>query len=105
MAKKAISVTLETDNLVWLKARAGAMGLRSVSELLDGLVAEARASGSAGPARSVIGTIDIDPADPTLTGADASVRALFDMSLGRPFIAKEASPQCSAPSKRKKSRG
>ena len=99
MSKKAISVTLEADNLVWLKARAGAMGIRSVSELLDDLVTDARASGVAGPARSVVGTIDIDPSDPMLDDADdASVRALFDVSLGRPFVAREASPQHGVPS-------
>ena len=59
MAKQAISVTLEADNLTWLKGRAGAAGLRSVSELLDQLVSAARAAGRTGPARSVVGTIDI----------------------------------------------
>ena len=58
MAKQAISVTLEADNLTWLKGRAGAAGLRSVSELLDQLVTAARASGRVGPSRSVVGTID-----------------------------------------------
>jgi hypothetical protein len=35
MTKQAISVTLEADNLMWLKGRASATGVRSVSELLD----------------------------------------------------------------------
>lgn len=83
MAKQAISVTLDADNLAWLKGRAGAAGLRSVSELLDQLVAAARASGGVGPSRSVIGTIDVDPGDPLLERADAAVRAMFDASLGR----------------------
>jgi hypothetical protein len=64
MAKQAISVTLEADNLTWLKGRAGAAGLRSVSELLDRLVTAARASGRVGPARSVVGTNDLDASDP-----------------------------------------
>ena len=111
MPKKPISVTLETDNLVWLKARAAAMGLRSVSELLDDLVAEARATGPVGPSRSVVGTIDIDAADPLLENADAAVRAMFDVSLRRPFIAREASPPYGRPPsvpktpRRKKPRG
>jgi len=81
MSKRAISVTLETDNLVWLKARAGAMGVRSVSALLDDLVMEARTTGFAGPSRSVVGSIDIDAGDPRLEDADRAVRAMFDVSL------------------------
>jgi len=46
MAKQPISVTLEADNLMWLKGRVGATGLRSVSELLDRLVTQARSSGA-----------------------------------------------------------
>src|SRR5205814_1071073 len=50
MAKQAISVTLDSDNLTWLKGRAGAAGLRSVSELLDQIVTAAREGGRIGPA-------------------------------------------------------
>jgi hypothetical protein len=91
MPKRAVSVTLEGDNLTWLKARTGAAGLRSVSELLDQLVSDARASGG-GPIRSVIGTIDIDASDPGLEAADEAVRYLFDASLQRPLLMKETSP-------------
>lgn len=89
MSKQAISVTLETDNLVWLKGRAGATGLRSVSELLDRLVTAARQSGDVGPSRSVVGTIDIDPSDPLLERADEAVRYVFESSLGRPLMVRE----------------
>ena len=92
MAKQAISVTLEADNLTWLKGRAGAAGLRSVSELLDQLVTAARASGRGGPSRSVVGTIDVDASDPWLDGADDALHGLFDASLGRPLMVKETSP-------------
>src|SRR3954452_15363297 len=92
MAKSAISVTLETDNLTWLKGRAGAAGLRSVSELLDQLVTAARASGHVGPARSVVGTIDVDDSDPWLEHADEAVQGLFDASLRRPRMGKESPP-------------
>jgi len=88
MAKKALSVTLETDNVRWLKGRASAARLRSVSELLDRLVTDARASGH-GPVRSVIGTVDIDSSDPGLEAADAAVRYVFDASLNRPPAVKE----------------
>jgi len=89
MGKHAISVTLAADNLTWLKARVGATGARSVSELLDRLVTDARTRGSLGPMRSVVGTIDLDPADPLLGEADAAVAALFERSVRRPVLVKE----------------
>ena len=104
MPKQAISVTLDADNLVWLKGRAGAAGLRSVSELLDQLIAAARESGHAGPSRSVVGTIDIDPADPMLEGADDVVRGLFETSLRRPLMVKESSPPYGAATRKKRRR-
>jgi hypothetical protein len=90
MSKQAISVTLDAENVTWLKGRAGAAGLRSVSALLDRIVSAARASGRVGPARSVVGTIDIDAADPFLEQADAALRAVFETSLGRPLVGREA---------------
>ena len=92
MSKRAISITLEADNVTWLKGRAGAAGLRSVSELVDRLVTAARESGQIGPSRSVVGTIDIDPGDPLLEGADAAVRGMFETSLNRPLMVKERPP-------------
>jgi hypothetical protein len=87
--KQALSVTLDADNVTWLKARAGAGDVRSVSELLDQLVTAARQSRTVGPIRSVAGTIDIDPSDPGLQKADAAVRALYEGSLGRPLLVRE----------------
>ena len=104
MAKHAISVTLDVDNLTWLKGRAGAAGVRSVSELLDQLVTAARASGQGGPSRSVVGTIDVDASDPFLEGADEVVRAMFETSVGRPLMARE-SPTEYRTSTRRKRRG
>src|SRR5438128_9090026 len=92
MNKRAISVQLDAANLVWLKARAGATGLRSVSELIDRLVTQARTAGTSGPVRSVVGTIDIDAGDPSLEEADSAVRAMFDASLRRPMVVREVSP-------------
>ena len=89
MAKQAISVTLGADNVTWLKGRAAAGGLRGVSELLDQLVTQARASGPVGTVRSVFGTLDIDSTDPLLERADEAVRSLFEISLNRPFLVKE----------------
>jgi hypothetical protein len=90
VSKKAISVTLTSENLTWLRARVGARGARSVSDLLDGLVTQARATGGAGPARSVVGTVDLDPMDPLLLDADVRVRRAFEESLGKPLTAREA---------------
>ena len=90
MTKHAISVTLHSDNLTWLKARVGAVGARSVSELLDQLVADARRATPGGCVRSVVGTIDIDASDPFLNGADDVLRTLVDVSLKRPTVVKES---------------
>jgi hypothetical protein len=89
MAKQAISVTLDADNLTWLKGRAGVAGVRSVSDLLDQLVTAARESGRIGPSRSVVGTIDIDENDPLLESADDVVRKLFETAVDRPLGVKE----------------
>lgn len=89
MARQAISVTLDTENLTWLRGRVGAGGGRSVSDLLDQLVTEARKAGRVGPSRSVIGTIEIDASDPFLEAADAALQTLFDRSVGRPVMVRE----------------
>lgn len=86
-------MTLEAENVTWLKGRAGAAGLRSVSELLDRIVTAARASGGVGGARSVVGTIDIGADDPLLQNADAAVRAIFETSLRRPMAVRETPPK------------
>jgi len=90
MAKEAISVTLTRDNLIWLKGRADAAGCKSISELLDRLVTAARTRGQIAPVRSVVGTIEIDPSDPLLEGADARIRAFFEASLGSPLSSRVA---------------
>ena len=105
MAKQAISVTLDADNLMWLKGRAGAAGVRSVSELLDQLVTAARASGHTGPSRSVVGTIDVDASDPWLEGADEAMRAIYQTSLRRPLMVKETGPVYEAGGRKRSRRG
>jgi hypothetical protein len=47
MSKRAISVTLSPDNLVWLKGRARSEGAGSLSEYLDRLLTRTRGGGSA----------------------------------------------------------
>jgi len=79
MPKEAISVTLDRDNLLWLKARARGAGNASVSQLLDGLVTDARAGGrSLTPPRSVVGTLTLEDFDPD--AADRDLRNLFAAS-------------------------
>ena len=84
-----MSVTLEHDNVVWLKGRAGATG-ETVSGLLDQIVSAARLDKRTGPSRSVVGSIDAS--DPLLEQADAVIRAAFERSVGRPFMARESRP-------------
>lgn len=89
MNKQAISVSLDPGNLLWLKAQKARGRQRSLSAVLDGLIAEARetARGHREGVRSVQGTISIAASDPDLHSADAAVRALFEASL-RPSRAK-----------------
>lgn len=85
--KKAVSVTLDAENLLWLRGQAG--GTRgNLSEVLDRLVREARLAGRTNPAavRSIVGTIDIAADDPDLTGADTYIRNLFERSVRRPLL-------------------
>ena len=86
--KKAVSLTLSQENLVWLKGCALAHH-GTLSGVVDGLIADARAGGLGPPvsARSVVGTIDLAASDPKLGLADAAIRDLFARSLSRPFAA------------------
>lgn len=86
MSKQAVSVTLERANLAWLRAQARSLKRRSLSDMLDLLVAEARARGLSAPdaPRSVVGQVEIDEADPDLAGADAAIRPLFHPNDVRP---------------------
>jgi hypothetical protein len=104
MRKQAISVTLDETNLVWLRARVGTGSVRSVSALLDRLVADARRGGSTHEPTSVVGTIDVSGADPLLLGADDTVRAMFQTSLGRPLLVKEARGRYRASRRRRQPR-
>jgi len=80
MPKQAISVTLEADNLTWLRGRARA-ATRSVSETLDRLIVSARKGGVPGETRSIVGTVSIAADDPELVTADHAVRAVVASSL------------------------
>jgi len=92
--KRAISVTIDEDNLLWLKGQAGASASGSVSEVIDRVVRRARTGGhtDAAAIRSVVGTIDLPADDPDLAGANAYVRSLVDEWLARPMQARERPP-------------
>ncbi|HEX9367419.1 MAG TPA: hypothetical protein VF921_12375, partial [Vicinamibacterales bacterium] len=66
--KRAISVTIGEDNLLWLKGQAGASASGSVSEVIDRLVRDARAGGrtDAAAVRSIVGSIDLPGDDEDL---------------------------------------
>jgi hypothetical protein len=82
MPKTAVSVTLDADNLLWLRARAAQRKRRSLSDTLDEVVTAARTGGlGAGPIRSVVGTISCS--DDDLRAAEAYVKTLFEESLAR----------------------
>ncbi len=84
MPKSAVSVTLDVDNLLWLRARTAQRKRRSLSDTLDEVVTAARTGGlGAGPIRSVVGTISCSDED--LEAADAYVKALFEESANRPL--------------------
>ena len=85
MTKQAISVTLQQDNITWLKGRVDATGSRSISELMDQLITAARTSGQLALSRSVVGTISIHDSDPALLRTDAAVQNLFNKSLNSAF--------------------
>lgn len=90
MPKQPVSVTLERDNLLWLRGRMAGRKRRSLSDALDELITAARLGGhGGGEVRSVVGTIDIAMDDPLLEQADSYLRDEFERSLGRPSLARE----------------
>lgn len=102
--KKAVSLTLDETNLLWLKGRARVLAGGSLSEAVDQLIDEARAGrlGAQEPPRSVVGTIDL-PDDSALVKAGDEIRAWFDDSVARPVFVQETRPGYSgAKSRRKK---
>ena len=93
MPKRAISLTLEESNLLWLRGITTRSGARSLSETVDQLVTAARTQvAPAGTIKSVVGTIDLPEDDPQLEGARSYVRDLVAQSLGRPFLVRERKP-------------
>ena len=83
MSTKTISVDLESENLLWLQARATASGARNISKTLNEVLAKVRTDGPAATPRSVRGTIRLPESDPDLSVGQEKVRELFRRSLDR----------------------
>ena len=106
MPKTPISVTLDADNLLWLKGQTASGKRRSLSDTLDALVTAARAGAHGDTtSRSVVATIDIAADDPGLDQADAYVRSAVDDSLARGLVVHESRARYSASSATAKSDG
>jgi hypothetical protein len=90
MPKEPLSVTLDIDNLIWLRGRVASRKRRSLSDALDEIVTAAR-TGARGTeaSRSVVGTIDLAPDDPGLDRADAYIREHIEASIARPLVVDE----------------
>ena len=105
MGKKAVSLTLDEANIIWLRGQGYGRG--NLSAAVDDLITEARAGklGDAKGVRSVVGTIDIAVDDPLLERADATVRDLFAASISRPARVREAPTSHKATRTRARRRG
>ena len=91
MAKKAVSLTLGESNLLWLQSITARGDARSLSDALDRLITQVRATDATGgiAPTSVVGSIDLDESDGGLDDADAAIRELFTGSLARPFVVRD----------------
>ena len=106
MPKAPVSITLDVDNLLWLRGRATSRKRRSLSEAVDEIVTAARTGSlKVQPVRSVVGTIEFTDED--LEAADAYVQGLFATSLARPLVVRERPSQYRKPTNpsKTKSRG
>jgi hypothetical protein len=103
MARKAVSVTLDEMNLLWLKGRCRISSGGNLSEELDRLITAARfgKGGVAPVVRSAVGMVDLSD-DPDLEKADAAVRAMWDEYLAKVSLMAEDAPGSKAPRRRKK---
>jgi hypothetical protein len=104
MVKKAVSLTLDEANLLWLKGRGYGQG--NLSAAVDDLITAARAGqyGVSATVRSVVGTIDLAADDPRLEQADQAMRDLFAASLARPLRVSETRASYPVTPPRKRSR-
>ena len=107
MAKKAISVTLEELNLLWLRDQTIRKKARNFSDAIDQLLTDARLRswGPPRPSRSIVGMIEIPADDPDLEKAQEAVQGAFDRSLDRTALMLRESTTPFGRSRRKARRG
>lgn len=97
-----MSVTIDAENVLWLKGRARLAG-GNVSDTLDKLLTQARTGrAQLGRPPSVVGMVDLSD-DPDLSKAQAAVQSMFDASIAR-FSVHEGRQQAK-PGRRKRTRG
>jgi hypothetical protein len=102
MPKKAMSVTLDEMNVLWLKARARMSKNNNVSEELDRLITNARFGKGGPPAvTTAVGMVDLSD-DPNLEKADAAVKQYWDEWLAGASVLNEDSPGYATPRKKKR---
>jgi hypothetical protein len=103
MPKKAVSLTLDAANLLWLRGRGYERG--NLSAVVDDLITEARTGklGAIAPPRSIVGTIDVAD-DPHLEQADQVVQGMFATSLARPLRVRETPPAYTPRARSRRSR-
>lgn len=107
MGKKALSVTLDEANVLWLKGRARITAGNNVSELLDQLVTTARLArgGGVAPYPSVVGMVDLSD-DPTLSKAEEFLREYWAEYMSNvPMVGEEAPGLTAKRPSRKRTRG
>ena len=85
MSHKTLPIDLDLRNLEWLKAQTQTTDRRSMSEIVNQVIAKARNGGVAEirEVRSAVGQARIFEDDPELAGADAAIRNLFEQSRSR----------------------
>lgn len=92
--RRPISVTLDEENLLWLRSEALASEQGNLSRALDRIVRDARLArrGATGTGRSVKGTIGPVPDDVELEEAAEEVRAMFARAASGALLARERTP-------------
>lgn len=107
MAKKAISVTLDELNMLWLRDQTIRKKARNISDAIDKLVTDARLRtwGPPRTPRSFFGAIEIPDDDPDLEKMQQAVREIFDKSLARTAMMVRETPEPFGQKRRRRPRG
>jgi hypothetical protein len=90
--KKAVSLTLDERNLLWIRSQFASGKRRSLSEAVDRILTTARTGGQVAEEsiRSVVNTLDLPSGDPDLAAADAAIVKLFAASAQQAWLVRES---------------